>query len=858
MPTQKQKPNRIATGLHLTANRSHLPEGSLLEAQNIFIDRDGVIGKARGVNRYNSVAFTNTAVTLGEFNNTLLVHDGTVLRYDSDGAGTFLAVTGGTFTAPVGAVRARFREALLALFFTSTVGVRRLATLTGTVREAGLQQGLDMQLTLINPATGWFPADRQVAHRVLYTRSDENDQEIAGRDSRREVITNPSGGTQDNVRIVTTIPDRIIAGDFLNIYRTKASASATTDPGDVYRRVLFRAVTSAEITAATITFDDTLDEDFLDFEEPLVTNADEEGPAQEDSQPPLCLDIANYKNVTFFSNTSREHTVEIQFISTTGIVTGTDTITITDGTVTRTYTFEAAENIGAQEFQLFTTGNLGVDVRDTMKSLVRVANRDTGQSIWYLHYVSGFEDAPGKIIIRRRDLADTALSVIATASAGTNFQPALPTSGTSVASDNERTANRLAYSKPEQPDSVPRANFFDVGEQRDGIVRILNLRDSLMIMTERRVFRLSGEDAASFNITELDPSTRIRAAESAVVLNNAVYMYSSQGVVRISEDGVAIVSRRIEFELNKIIEIANFDTLTFGVAYEEERQYWLFTPIETTDTFPTRAWVYNFVSASQPWTQRLKNVSHGIVLKGGDRIFLSHAQDMFVLQERKSFQTSEEDFMDESLAITIDVVSTTTDASGATVSLLDITYTYANADLDIGFFIEQGAFEARIFAFTELTTTTFRVTMDRLSAWTVAAGTISLGIPSLIAWAPETNGDPSLLKQFSRAQIYFQRDRSVRSRVGFVSDIIGGDPEFTSQILNGVFGFGLGVWGADPWGDTGLLPSTILRVVVPRDHQKCRGLSVFYEHKLAKASFLIDQMALQIRSISERTDRGPR
>ena len=856
MASQTQELSRIATGLHLTANRSHLPEGSLIEAENCFVDRDGVISKVRGFDRFGT-ALANAGSTLGEFNDTLLVHDGnTTLLRDSDGAGTFVAVTGGTFTPPTGAVRTRFREALLALFFTTDDGIKRLAQLTGTVREAGLQQGLDIQHSFINPAAGWLPIDRQVSYRVVYTRCDENDQEIAGRDSRREVLVNPPGGSQDDVRVITTIPDRIIAGDFINIYRTKASASATTDPGDTYRLVRKLEIQAADITAGTFTFDDSLDEDFLDFSEPLVTNADEEGPAQEDSQPPRSLDIALFKQVSFYSNTRREHTVELQFIETAGIVTGTDNLTITDGTTTRTYNFEAAESIPAQDFQFFSSGNLGVDVRGTMKSLVRVINRDSGQSVWDAHYVSLFEDAPGKIIIRRRDLADTALSVTATAGAGPNFQPALPTSGTSISSDNQAAPNRLSYSKFEQPDSVPRANNFDVGSKRDGIIRILDLRDSLMIITERKVFRLSGEDAASFNITELDPSTRIRAAESAVVLNNAVYMYSSQGVVRITESGVTIVSRRIEFELNKILEIANFDTLTFGIAYEEERQYWLFTPDSTTDTFPTVAWVLNFITGA--WVQRLKPASHGLVLKEGDRLFLSHAVDTFVLQERKSFGTDEEDFLDETIAATIDVVSTIVDSAGDTVSLIDLTFTYTTVAISVGDLVEQGTLEGRIFALETLTATTFRATMDRLSSWSVAAATVSLSIPTTIQWAPENAGDPSLVKQFSRAQLFFQRDRSIRNRLGFTSDLLGGAPIFTDVLSSGGFGWGIGQWGVDPWGDSGLLPSTVVRVVVPRSVQKCREISVTFEHSIGKASFLLSQLALQVRVISERSERGPR
>ena len=147
--------------------------------------------------------------------------------------------------------------------------------------------------------------------------------------------------------------------------------------------------------------------------------------------------------------------------------------------------------------------------------------------------------------------------------------------------------------------------------------------------------------------------------------------------------------------------------------------------------------------------------------------------------------------------------------------------------------------------------------MDRSSTWSVAVATISLGIPSRITWAPESGGDPSILKQLSRAQIFFQRDRSIKARLGFTSDILGGLPIFTETTFGTSFGWGFAPW-RDPWGDVGQLPSTIARATVPRPAQKCRELSVTLEHKVAKSSFLINQLALQVRTISERSDRGPR
>lgn len=851
--TQQQTLSRIASGLHLTQNRSHLPEGALIEAVNVFVDRDGVVSKARGVNRYGD-ALGASGAFLGEFDDTLMVVDGTTIKFDSDGAGTFTSLSG-SYTKPPNAVRIRFLEALLALYWTTDVGVKRLAELTGTVSDAGLPQGLDIELAL-NVGSGWLNNTESIAYRVSYARIDENSQEVPGADSFRSVLTKTTAGV-DNVDLTTTIPDGIVAGDFIDIWRT-LTVTSPTDPGATYFRVARVEITSAMITAGVVTYFDTTDPSFIDFATPLVTNPSQEGPAQEDSRPPLAHDMTNYKGHTFFADTRREHQIEIRFVDIAGIVDGTDTITVTDGVTPRTYTFDTTEVIGSQQFQRFTAGTVGQNVRDTMLSFVRVANRDTGQSYFYAHYSSGPLDAPGKVIVRRRDYADTALSFTATANAGSNFEPLLPTSGTSISTTQENVANRLYHSKFEQPDSVPRLNFDPVGTERNAILRILPLRDSLMILTERKVFRLSGETEKDFNIRELDPSTRLRARETAVVLNNAVYAYTSQGVVRIAENGVGIVSRRIEFELNRVLEISNFDTQAFAVSYEEERQYWLFLPLETTDTSPTIAWVTNFVTSG--WTQRMKSVTSGIVLKEGDRLFLAHADDEFVLKERKSFTDDQTDFSDEDVAIVIDVVGTAPDVDDPTqtVTQLDITYTYTGQAFDTGFVIKQGAQFARVFSFTELTSTTFRCVMDRLvSGFSAAAATVELGIESTTTWAPITMGDVSLTKQFSRAQIYDRQQLSFRNQIGFSSDLFP-DTIFAKTFSSPGRGWGLGGWGVSPWGDEGQTPSDITRAVVPLKFQRATALTVTYLHKMARASFLVEQLGVQTRLVSERTRRTPR
>ena len=861
--SQTQQLSRIARGLHLTANQSHLPEGALSRAENILIDRDGVVAKARGFDRYGLVQ-TLPGGKFGEFNDTLLKVDGTSILYDSDGAGTFVAFAG-SFTKPDDTVKIRFREAIpFALYWTTNTGVQRLSRLfptIGAIRTAGMPRGLDMETTTVGAGVV-LPEGRQLSYRNSWARIDENGQEISGQDSRPQIVSIASGGGTVDITLTVTLPDDIIAGDSLDVWRT-LHIENPGPTGDTYFKLLRREVDAGQVAAGVITFTDSTDEAFLSFSTQLVTNPEVDGPDQEDSLVPLSRDMALFKGHFWLVHGRREHFLDFKFLDIAGITDGTDTLSFTDGSTTLVYTFETAENIGLLEFERFTAGTLAENVRDTMQSLVRVINRDTTNSLFYAFYQSGAEDDPGKVRIRRRDYTDTAISLTQpSGGAGGNFEPVLPTAGTTVSTIAEADfPNRISFSKFEQPDSVPRTNFFDVDSARNKVVRILNIRDSLIVMTERSVWRISGDTAQDFQLRLLDPSTRIRAAESAVVLNNAVYAYTSQGVVRITENGVAIVSRPIEFELNKILEIPDFEDQVFGITYEEERQYWLAAPRVSTDTHPTVFWVHNFITDS--WVQRVRSATDGWVLKEGDRMYLAHAIDPFVIKERKSFDpTNQLDFSDEEIAITIDAIGTAAgiDDPDATVTTLDVTYTYTTVEMGEGFFVIQSATsaQARVFAVEELTATTFRLTLDRLeSAFTVAAATVEIHIPSEVAWSDEAMGDVSIQKQFSRAQIYFNEDRGVRHRIGFSSDLLGGEEFVGASIFTDGFGWGIGSWGFPPWGDDGVRPSTIVRTAVPRDFQRCRGLTVRYRHQEARASFIINQMAVQARVVSERTVRTP-
>lgn len=207
---------------------------------------------------------------------------------------------------------------------------------------------------------------------------------------------------------------------------------------------------------------------------------------------------------------------------------------------------------------------------------------------------------------------------------------------TTVASDNETSANRIYFSKFQQPEAVPIVNFIDVGAKDSAILRIVPLRDSLFVFKENEgVFRISGESALSgFLLSPFDSSTVLTAQDSPAVLNNQIYALSNQGVISVSDTGISVVSKGIEDNLIPLVQHTYFKDVTFGVSYESERSYLLFTTTSRTDEEATVCFVYNVFTNA--WTKWDISKSCGIVLD--DILYLGAADTNYIEKERKNFE----------------------------------------------------------------------------------------------------------------------------------------------------------------------------------------------------------------------------
>lgn len=218
-------------------------------------------------------------------------------------------------------------------------------------------------------------------------------------------------------------------------------------------------------------------------------------------------------------------------------------------------------------------------------------------------------------------------------------------------SQNEVMPNRIYYSKLQQPESVPDVNYIDVGEETKAILRIIPIRDSLFILKEDGLYRISGE-VAPFTLSLFDSSYICVAADSASISNNLIYSWTTQGISSISESGtVPSISRPIDISILPLAtpNYPNFNTATWGVGYESDNSYLVFTVSDTTDIEATICYRYSTLTNS--WTTYDKTDTCGIVNPADDRLYLGAGDTNYLEQERKTFTRL--DYADRELDTTL-------------------------------------------------------------------------------------------------------------------------------------------------------------------------------------------------------------
>ena len=123
-----------------------------------------------------------------------------------------------------------------------------------------------------------------------------------------------------------------------------------------------------------------------------------------------------------------------------------------------------------------------------------------------------------------------------------------------------------------------------------------------------------------------------------------------------------------------------------------------------------------------------------------------------------------------------------------------------------------------------------------------------------VEYNPQHFGDPSALKQIRYVTIMFDQNNFYDAKAKFASDAAQALKEVDFQ------GKGIGYWGDMPWSDPnhywgGVGNDIPFRTPVPRGKQKCRYLSLTFEHKNSREFFRIVGISGEVRAISGRAYR---
>lgn len=809
--------------------------GALSRANDCYIRRENIIEDRRGHALY--ATFSNAPSQLMVYQGRVIAHEGTSLRYDN-GSGTFSAYSG-SYTAPSGS-KIRGIEAFSNLYFTTSAGVKALTDISGTAaKSAGVSRALDPSYTLTG-ASGFLANSFQCAYRCLFKRTDSNSNVVTGYPSQRLWVINGAGGSR-NVVLTTYLPSSIVAGDVIQFYRTEqASGTASDTSGDEMYLCYQVEVTSTDVSNGYVSFTDSITDALLGAT--LYTSASQEGIGQANATPPLAKDIALYKsNYMLYGNTETKQRLYISLIGTSSL--SGKTITLAGVT----YNFGASEIIsggGAPQIIVGSTGVAAVDVDTTARSLVKVINRYASNTAIYAYYLSGPDDLPGQIMIEERGVGASAYTVQASDTAISSMfspnPPVSPSTSTASTSTNEQRKNAVYFSKSQQPEHVPLTNYLLVGPSNKSILRVLALRESAIVIKEEGIYRITGETPQSFTVIPVDLTVFCKAADSAVVLENQVFMLSNQGVVAISESGVQVVSHDIEQLITPLILNTSLPSYTSAMGYESERSYFLSTISTSGGSVADQTLVYN--TFTKTWVRHTYPFSCAIIEPSADKMYFAKPGDEGLYRERKTFTDS--DYADPDESITI--VSVTDDI---------VVFTASGFTPEVGWVISQSDSEIPI---SELVFTSgnYTATMESLapSTWAAGAATIYPSVGLDIEWHPWTANTPETLKQAFLVAILgddsLNDSTSTSMTLNFRSNFVTEAQEVPITQSRDTWGSS---WGSSAWGGAGDPLGYV--TYVPRDMQYCSRLSLGVEHSFARQKLVIAGFAFAFNLVGERIGR---
>lgn len=641
----------------------------------------------------------------------------------------------------------------------------------------------------------------ETAYRVLFGRveTDENGNTITrlGTASARAIVSNTSHLPR-NVDVAFTLPKNALGLiTFYQLFRAPQTADVDIVPLDQYKLAHEAQLTGTDFTNRVVTINDDTPDALLGV--PLYSGSDQEGSSQENGLPPSVFDMCTFRDFALYGNVTRQSTLKFTVLAVgPGALTIGNTITISGtfegNAYSEAYMGDIIEDAPTRKFLVVTSGTPSQNITDTVNSLIRVINYDEAVPVHAI-LLSTSIDLPGQILLQ----SDYPTAETFTVSANTNrnaYDPFL----FDVVSDINIVNNGIAVSKSGELEAVPALNLLYAGTSTSPILRLIALRDYVIVIKSEGVYKISGLSPNGLSVVPFDLTTNIMGPDTAVSFNSAVWMFSNQGIVSITDSGVESKSIPVDADLNALLGAFQDNIIqnAFAISYETDRKYILCLP-KSSHAYAEVEYCYNYVTdAFTTWS---RSFTCGFVHQDG-RLYVAKATGSGgILRERKSYTAL--DFVDEAIAITI------SSQSGNQISLTSA------AGITVGDVLYQTPILYSLI--TAVDTVNNIITILNALTFTTGASNVLQAIPMTITWKQSFGDNPAFVKQFSEGQLLFKRIQFLSATMDFVTDF---SPRPEDLPISGyqTGQWGLFGWGLIPWGGTSTLPLN-RRFYIPQNNQ---------------------------------------
>lgn len=649
-----------------------------------------------------------------------------------------------------------------------------------------------------------FYAGSQVGYRMLFGRveTDVNGGTITRIGAPSSIaICNNISPYSTNVTVMGTLPKNA-EGEitFVQLFRSVQTDSIDISPLDQYNLVYEREIEAADFIARVITIEDIVPDSLKGI--PLYAGADREGILQANNPPPMCLDMCTFRDFALYANATQPSTLDFTVVS-VGSPSGIqidDIITISGSFVgvafSRTYTGKASENQAARQFAIVTSGTPSQNITDTVNSLIRVINFDEALPVHAI-LLSTTTDLPGQVLLESDDPSLDTFTVTASL-----HQSAYDPELNNLVSTINTINNGIYVAKAGELEAVPATNLLRAGDSSSDLLRIIPLRDYVVVLKTDGIYKIQGLTPNSLTCNPFDLTTKIIGADTAVALNSAVWMLSNQGVVSISDGGVDAKSIPIDDQINLLIQsyLDNLTDIAFAVGYESDRKFILSVP-EGNTAFTQRQHVFNYVTNT--WTKWQRNLRTAFIHSNEGNLYISRADNgnNGISKERKS--ATYRDYVDESFDVSITSV-----ASAPILTLASVT------GVEVGDILYQDS--STFSPILEVNLTARTVTVQTAVGWSIGAAEVLSAYECLITWKQVFGDNPAFVRQFSEGLALFKNTRFNLATMRFTTDF-SSNPEDVEIPGQGNGLWGLFEWGNIPWGAQSFPES--LRFYVPQDKQ---------------------------------------